>query len=118
MNLGPDSVGENFTVADLTEEQVCAGDTVRVGTALLQVTGPRVPCANLARRIGRLDWIKLTVKENRTGFYLRVLEPGTVQAGDAWQLEERLNPDASIPAINRYMYLFFVPSFAQRMTQM
>ena len=63
MNLQPGHVGENFTLDNLTEGQICAGDIVRVGTALLQVSGPRVPCANLARRIGRSDWVKLTITE-------------------------------------------------------
>lgn len=116
--LQPGFVGENFTLAAIKEEQICAGDIVRVGTALVQVTGPRTPCANQARRIGRKDWVKLTVRENRTGFYMRVVEDGSVQPGDAWQLQERLNPAGSIPAINRCFYLAFDPEYAQRMTQM
>src|SRR5579863_9429281 len=58
MGLRPGGVGENFTLDQVTEEQVCAGDIVRVGAALVQVSGPRVPCANQARRIGRTDWVK------------------------------------------------------------
>ena len=116
--LEPGHVGENFAVDNLTEDQICAGDIVRVGTTLAQVSGPRVPCANLARRIGRADWVKLTVRENRTGLYMRVLEPGVVQAGDIWNLEERLNPSSSIPAINRCMYLHFDPVFADDIMQM
>jgi MOSC domain-containing protein YiiM len=89
-----------------------------VGTALAQVSGPRVPCANLARRIGRSDWVKLTIRENRTGFYIRVLEPGIVQAGDLWDLQERLNPNGSIPALNRCMYLEFDPGYADEAIHM
>lgn len=118
LDLHPGFVGENFTLDGITEEQVCVGDLVRVGTVLAQVTGPRVPCANLARRIGRADWVKLTVRENRTGFYMSVIEAGIVQPGDSWQVEERFNPDGTIPAINRCLYLDFDPQFAQRMTQM
>ena len=118
MNLQPGFVGENFTLDAMTEDQVCVGDMVRIGTALVQVTGPRVPCANLARRIGRKDWVKLTIRENRTGFYMCVLEAGIVQPGDTWQLQERFNPDGSIPAINRCLYLDFDPDLAQRMAQM
>jgi MOSC domain-containing protein YiiM len=118
INLEPGGVGENFTLDNVTEDQICAGDIVRVGHALIQVSGPRVPCANLARRIGRTDWVKLTVVENRTGFYARVLEPGIVQPGDAWKLDERPNPDGMIPAINRCLYLHFDPAFASRMLQM
>ena len=118
MSLSPGHVGENFTLDDLTEDQICAGDIVRAGTALFQVSGPRVPCANLARRIGRPDWVKLTIRENRTGFYMSVLEAGMVESGDAWLLQERLNPDGSIPAINSCVFLDFDSSYATRMIQM
>ncbi|HLH01663.1 MAG TPA: MOSC domain-containing protein [Bryobacteraceae bacterium] len=118
MQLGPGNVGENITLADVAEEEICVGDIVRLGTALVQVSGPRVPCANQARRIGRRDWVKLTVRENRTGFYLRVLEAGVLETGDPYVLEERLNEGASIPALNRCAYLDFDPAFAMRMLQM
>jgi len=111
-------VGENFVLENITEDEVCAGDIVRVGTALVQVSGPRVPCANLARRIGRPDWVKLTVVENRTGLYLRVLESGTVQASDMWDLQERLNPNGSIPAINHCFYLNFDAEYAKQVQDM
>jgi MOSC domain-containing protein YiiM len=118
MSLEAGNVGENLTLDDLTEDQVCVGDKVRLGTALVQVSGPRVPCGNLARRIGRPDWVKLTIRENRTGFYLRVLEPGTLQAGDNWILEERINQNGSIPAINRCMYLEFDAAYARTVLEM
>jgi MOSC domain-containing protein YiiM len=118
IDVRPGFVGENFTLDQIHEEEVCAGDIVRVGTAMVQVSGPRVPCANLARRIGRDDWVKLTIRENRTGFYLRVLEAGLVQPGDRWLLEERLNPAGSIPALNRCMYLDFDAVYAQQVLQM
>ena len=116
--LAPGSVGENFTLDGITEDSVCAGDVVRVGSACFQVSGPRVPCANLARHLGRPDWVKRTIEENRTGFYLRVLEAGAVSAGDRWRLEARPNPEATIPALNRCMYLEFDPEFARRSQQM
>lgn len=118
MNLQPGFVGENFTLDGIHEEEICAGDLVRVGSALIQVTGPRIPCANLARRIGRADWVKLTVRENRTGCYASVIEPGLVAPGDGWLLQERFNPDGAITAINRCLYLDFDPLYAERMQQM
>ena len=117
-DIQPGGVGENFTLDNLRDDQVCAGDIVRVGTALLQVSGPRVPCVNQARRVGRPDWIKLTVRENRTGFYLRVLETGTVLPGDAWNLQERLNPAGTITALNHCAYLDFDPAYAELTLQM
>ena len=118
MQLQPGFVGENFTLDGIREEEVCAGDIIQVGSALFQVSGARVPCANLARRIGRPDWVRLTIRENRTGFYMRVLESGQVQPGDAWLLQERFNPDGSIPALNRAFFLDFDPEFTQRILTM
>jgi MOSC domain-containing protein YiiM len=111
--LKPGVFGENFTLGGITEDDIFAGDIVRTGTALLQVSGPRVPCANLARHVGRPDWVKLTIRENRSGFYTRVLEPGIVRPGDPWQLQQRLNETASIPSINRCFYLDFDPAAAR-----
>ena len=118
MALHPGAVGENLTLSHLTEDQIFAGDIIRLGTALAQVSGPRVPCAKQARHIGRPDWVKLTVRENRTGFYMRVLEPGILEAGAPWLVQDRLNEDASITAINRCMYLNFDPAYAQGMQTM
>ncbi len=118
MDLKPGWVGENVTLKNITEDQICVGDQIRLGTALVQVSGPRVPCANLARRIGRPDWVKLTIQENRTGFYLRVLEPGAVEEDDLWLLEWRANETGSIPTINRCMYLDFDPEYARTMLGM
>jgi MOSC domain-containing protein YiiM len=118
MHLTAGSVGENITLSGISEDQVFAGDTVRLGTALVRVSGPRVPCVNQARHIGRTDWVRLTIRENRTGFYLRVLESGQVQQGDVWTVVDRLNQDASIPRINRCMYLQFDADFARRMLEM
>ena len=118
MSLEPGNVGENITLDGIAEDQVYVGDIVKVGTSLLQVSGPRVPCANQARRIGRLDWVKLTIQQNRTGFYLRVLKGGAIRPGDEWNLEERLNVDASIPSINRCMYLQFEAECARRIARM
>lgn len=113
LNLTPGGIGENFVLNEITEDEIFVGDIVRTGGALLQVSGPRVPCANQARHVGRPDWVKLTITENRTGFYARVLEPGAVRPGDPWELKQRLNEFGSIPSINRCFYLDFDPNFAR-----
>ena len=80
--LSPAAFGENFTVDGLTEADVCIGDTWRVGEdVLVQVSQPRQPCWKLARRWQRKT-LALEVQESgKTGWYFRVLEEGTVQAG-------------------------------------
>jgi len=97
----------------ISENEINIGDTVQLGTALVQVSGPRVPCANQGRHVGRPDWVKLTIRENRTGFYLRVLRMGTIRAGDQWELRERLNEAGSITAVNNCFYLNFDPTLAE-----
>jgi MOSC domain-containing protein YiiM len=118
MDLQPGNVGENFTLEDVREDEICIGDIYRVGTARIQVSCPRSPCDNQARRIGRSDWVKLTIQELRPGFYMRVLEPGLVQAGDAFQLEERPNPGSSLTVFNRCWYHEFDPVLAEQFTTM
>ena len=117
MELPNGHLGENLVLDGIKEDEVCAGDILRIGTALVQVSGPRIPCETQARRAGRKDWVKLTIHENRTGFYLRVLEAGTVQAGESWMMQERLNDEASIPAINRCFYLEFDMDLANRFAE-
>jgi MOSC domain-containing protein YiiM len=83
------SFGENLTTQGLLEETVRVGDKYRVGTALVAVTVPRKPCFKLNALHERDDVLPKYVESRRTGFYLTVLEPGDVGAGDAIELVER-----------------------------
>lgn len=118
ISLPEGAMGENIVLEDVSEDEICAGDVIRAGAAVVQVSGPRIPCENLARRIGRPDWSKLAIRENRTGFYARVLETGVARPGDAWELRERLNPEASITSLNLCFYLDFDPDFARAAANM
>jgi MOSC domain-containing protein YiiM len=79
--LGPGQFGENFTVAGMPDEAVHIGDQFRCGELLLQVTQPRVPCFKLGIRMGDKDFVGRFHHSGRVGFYLRVLETGSVEAG-------------------------------------
>jgi ferredoxin-NADP reductase/MOSC domain-containing protein YiiM/ferredoxin len=74
--------GENFTVAGLADDEVCIGDRYRIGSALFEVTQPRVTCYRLGIRMEEPAMAALLVSHHRPGFYLRVLEEGDVGAGD------------------------------------
>ncbi len=74
--------GENFTVDGLGDDEVCIGDRYRIGSALFEVTQPRVTCYRLGIRMDEPRMPALLVAHGRPGFYLRVLEEGSVQAGD------------------------------------
>jgi ferredoxin-NADP reductase/MOSC domain-containing protein YiiM/ferredoxin len=74
--------GENFTIEGLSDGQVCIGDRYRIGTAVFEVTQPRVTCYRVGIRMNDPRIPALLVSHRRPGFYLRVLEEGEVQAGD------------------------------------
>jgi MOSC domain-containing protein YiiM len=97
--------GENFTTQGLLEENVQIGDTFRVGSALVKVTEPRMPCYKLGIRFGRVDMVKRFLASRRTGFYLTVLEEGTVQAGDTFAYVERSTHGIGVVDITR-LYAF------------
>lgn len=74
--------GENFTVEDLPDDQVCIGDRYKIGTALFEVTQPRVTCYRIGIRMDEPRMASLLVSHRRPGFYFRVLQEGEVGAGD------------------------------------
>ncbi len=81
-DLGPGSFGENLTVEGLSENEVAIGDEFAIGTARFVVTQPRLPCFKLALALETPSIPKIFLESGRTGFYLRVLQEGTLQAGD------------------------------------
>ncbi|MGD0301140.1 MAG: MOSC and FAD-binding oxidoreductase domain-containing protein [Bryobacteraceae bacterium] len=74
--------GENFTVAGLADDEVSIGDRYRIGSALFEVTQPRVTCYRVGIRMAEPAMAALLVSHHRPGFYFRVLEEGDVGAGD------------------------------------
>src|SRR5262249_40280825 len=75
--------GENFTVDGLSDQEVCIGDQYRIGSALFEVTQPRVTCYRVGIRMDEPQMPALLVAHGKPGFYFRVLEEGEVAAGDA-----------------------------------
>jgi MOSC domain-containing protein YiiM len=74
--------GENLTTTGLEESDLHVGDRLRIGSAELVVTQPRLPCFKLGIRFGRADMVKRFLKSGRTGFYLAVAQEGEAAAGD------------------------------------
>jgi MOSC domain-containing protein YiiM len=88
--------GENFTTTGLLEDEVRIGDVLQIGAARVQVSQPRSPCYKLGIRMGDEEFPARFAAANRTGFYLRVLEEGWVQAGDAIRHLERAAGSLSV----------------------
>ena len=101
--LGPGGFGENLTVEGADESEVRLGDIWAVGEARLEVSQPRVPCENLARRFGVRDLVKRVVSTGRPGWYLRVLREGEVRTGEPVVLLERPHPEWSVAQAFRVM---------------
>ncbi|MEL6183058.1 MAG: MOSC domain-containing protein, partial [Myxococcota bacterium] len=103
-DLQPGQFGENFTVEGLLEDEVHIGDVFRVGSALVEVTQPRVPCYKLAMKIGVEGFERAFQRTGRVGFYVRVLEMGEVGPGDALQLVGRDPHGMSVREVNDLLY--------------
>ena len=93
--------GENFTTKGLFEAEVNIGDKFRIGTAVIIVTEPRMPCYKLGLRFGRSDIIRKFLQSERTGFYFAVLEQGDVGAGDLFELIEKNSRGVRVSDITR-----------------
>jgi ferredoxin-NADP reductase/MOSC domain-containing protein YiiM len=97
--------GENFTVEGLPDDEVCVGDRYRIGTALFEVTQPRVTCYRVGIRMDEPQMAALLVSHHRPGFYLRVLQEGEVGAGDEIVKTADGPERMTVTAIDALLYL-------------
>ena len=97
--------GENFTVEGMTDDQVCIGDRYEVGTALFEVTQPRVTCYRVGIRMNEPRMPALLTSSGRPGFYFRVLREGEVRAGDAIVKVGEAKEQMTVAEINALLYL-------------
>ena len=122
--LVPGSLGENISTTRLSERNVHIGDVFQVGTAILQVSQPRSPCWKINHRFGVERMSMHIAQERITGWYYRVLEPGSVSVGDTILLLERQTGRFSIdefwkiqlthrPSLDDLAELFHLPGLAQ-----
>lgn len=95
-DVSPGAFGENLTVSGLTEDSACLGDIYRIGEVRIEVSSPRTPCVNLSRRHGIPDLVKTIVLNHRSGWYLRVLQEGWLEAGMEVALADRPYPQWTI----------------------
>ena len=94
--LPPGALGENLTVEGMASSVVRVGDRIRAGSVLLEVTQPRVPCYKLGVHMGDPAFPAAFAKALRVGFYLRVIEPGSISAETAISSWEKATTSLSI----------------------
>lgn len=86
---GPGSMGENISTDGISEHDLCIGDRFRLGTAVIEVTQPRQPCATIEQHLEAKGIVKALVAAARSGWFYRVLEPGDTEVGVRLQRIER-----------------------------
>jgi MOSC domain-containing protein YiiM/ferredoxin-NADP reductase len=96
--------GENFTVEGLHDDAVCIGDIYQIGSALFEVTQPRVTCYRVGIRTGEPRMPALLTSSGRPGFYFRVLREGEVGAGDDIVKVGEANERMTVAEINALLY--------------
>src|SRR5271163_3762948 len=97
--------GENFTVDGLADDEVCIGDRYRIGTALFEVTQPRVTCYRVGIRMAEPRMPALLVSHHRPGFYFRVLEEGEVESGDEIVQVSEAPGSMTVAEVDALLYL-------------
>lgn len=96
--------GENFTIEGLPDDAVCIGDRYRIGSALFEVTQPRVTCYRVGIRMNEPRMPALLTSSGRPGFYFRVLEEGEVGAGDEIVKVGESKERMTVAEINALLY--------------
>lgn len=99
--LSPGQFGENLTTQGIDLNAARAGDRWRVGGALLEVSGVRIPCSVFQGFLDEPRWVKRFTLGRLPGPYLRVIEEGDITAGDTIEIVERRNHQITIDFLFR-----------------
>ena len=98
--------GENLTTAEIDVNSTLIGERWRVGpNVILEASCPRIPCATFQGWLGRKDWIKRFTEAAVPGAFLRVIEPGDIQAGDPVEIVSRPDHEVTIALVFRAVTL-------------
>lgn len=94
--------GENLTTSGLDVSGARIGERWQIGeSVVLQVTCPRIPCSTFRGWVGEVGWLKMFTRVARPGAYLRVVSPGTIEAGDAIEVVHRPDHRVSVSMVFR-----------------
>jgi MOSC domain-containing protein YiiM len=99
--LAAGTFGENLTTLGFDPNHALVGERWSVGTALVEVSQPRLPCFKLAARVGIPAFVRTFSDSRRPGTYLRIVSPGAVAAGDRIELHSRPSHEVSVRDVFR-----------------
>jgi MOSC domain-containing protein YiiM len=106
--------GENFTTEGLREDQLHVGDRLRIGSSIVMVRQPRMPCYKLAAKFQRDDMIERFLRSGRSGLYFSVEQEGEVGEGDSFELISQVGQAITIAEMNR---LFFPDKYNRNLLE-
>ena len=98
-------VGENLTIDNFDEKDVLVGDEYKIGTTLLQVSQPRIPCYKVGIKMNSREFPKLFSQSGLLGSYMRVIESGKINMGDSVELSKRDDNSMSIFEISQLLFV-------------
>jgi MOSC domain-containing protein YiiM len=98
--LEPGLFGENLTTRGADVDGALIGERWKIGSAVLEVTSPRIPCLKFAKRMDDLKWVKQFGNGRRPGAYFRIVEFGSLATGDSIEVVSRPQHDVSIKLVN------------------
>lgn len=99
-DLWPGAFGENLTLQGVDCTNSVIGDRLRIGSMVLEISQPRVPCATLAKHLGDPTMVRRFAHARRPGIYFRIVEPGDVGAGDPVELVSRPEHGVTVELVN------------------
>ena len=102
--FGPGGFGENLTVGQITEDDVCIGDRWRTAHCEFEVSQPRQPCWKIGRRWQTKSLTKEVTQNGRTGWYFRVIRDGQLAAGEELTRIANPHPAWTIRRANDFLY--------------
>jgi len=94
--LGPGAFGENLTTEDVDVTGAILGERWQIGTTLLEVVQPRLPCFKLGLRMSDPSFVRRFAQASRPGAYLRIVEEGELGEGDRVSVEAGAPPDHDV----------------------
>ena len=95
--------GENFVVSGLNEDNVCIGDRYQIGSTILEVSQPRKPCERLSKNTENEEMRDIIYQTGLSGWYVRIIETGTIKQKDELKLLARPYPQITIRHLNRLL---------------
>jgi MOSC domain-containing protein YiiM len=97
-------IGENLSATAMNEHNVCIGDIYKVGSSILQVGSPRIPCWKIDAKFKQPDLNQFISQHRLNGWYYRVLQAGNITLNDEFLLQQRPNTHVTVDTILKVIY--------------